>query len=83
MFPNPLFPNAYDDDERRRQRLEARMDTPSRRSVIVFAGGLLALIVFGVLAFAGLPGSGVVLVPIGLGMMLGAGIELAVGRLGS
>jgi hypothetical protein len=53
-----------------------------RGSTIIFIGGCLALLLFGILAIFGLPWSGVVLVPIGLGMILGSGIELFLGRIG-
>lgn len=60
MFPNPLFPNPlfqhpFDDDVQRRTRLEAQIDTDSRRCVIVFVGGWITLIAFGIPALAGLP----------------------------
>ena len=76
-------PNPYDDDDQRRQRVEAQLDqTTSRRSLVIFVIGWIILGVFGLLMWVGLPGSGLVLVPIGLGMILGSGLELVLGRLG-
>ena len=46
----------------------------------MFVGGWLVLAIFGVLATMGLPGNGLVLVPIGIGMILGSGIQLLVDR---
>jgi len=47
---------------------------------LVFAGGWLALVLFGILAVLGLAGSGLLLVPIGVGMIIGSGIQLLVDR---
>ena len=46
----------------------------------MFIGGGLVLGVWLALALAGWPGTGVVLVPVGLGMLLGAGIQLILAR---
>jgi hypothetical protein len=76
-------PNPYDDEDRRRERVEAQLEqTTSRRSLVIFVGGWIILGVFGLLVWSGLPGSGVLLVPIGLGMILGGGLELVLGHLG-
>jgi len=80
MFPNSVVPNPYDDEARRTERLNAQVDADARRNVLVFVGGLLVLVAFGMLALVGLPGAGLLLVPIGLGMLVGSGIELLLGR---
>ncbi len=75
----PLLPLPRDDAERWR-RVERADFGEKRYWYIVFIGGWLVLAAFGVLAVMGLPGSGLVLVPIGLGMILGSAIELLVDR---
>ena len=82
MMPFQKMANPYDDDTQRMAQVEARLDTGSRRSVLLVVGGCSAIVAFAALALAGLPGSGLILVPIGLGMILGGGIELVLGHLG-
>ena len=73
--------NPLDTDDYRVRRLDARDFGRSRRWVIVACGGAGVLIVFGCLAALGLPGTGLVLVPVGLGMLLGGGIQLLLDRI--
>ncbi|MBV9357739.1 MAG: hypothetical protein JO023_19680 [Chloroflexi bacterium] len=61
--------------------LNARDFSRSRRWVLVLAAGVALLIVFRILAALGLPGTGLLLVPIGLGMAIDAGIELLLERI--
>ena len=75
----PVMPPARDEAERWR-RLEAQDFEKTHYWHLVFVGGWLVLAVFGVLTAMGLPGSGLVLVPIGIGMILGSGIQLLVDR---
>ena len=75
----PVMPPARDEAERWR-RLEGQDFEKTHYWHFVFVGGWLVLAVFGVLAAMGLPGSGLVLVPIGIGMILGSGIQLLVDR---
>ena len=82
MMPPPRITGPYDDDAERSSRVEAGMGDGLRRSAIIVSGGCLALLLFGILAMFGLPGWGLILVPIGLGMILGGGIELFLGRIG-
>ena len=82
MMPPPRITGPYDDDAERSSCVEAGMGDGLRRSAIIVSGGCLALLLFGILAMFGLPGSGLILVPIGLGMILGGGIELVLGRIG-
>ena len=78
----PGAKNPFDSEEDRTRRLDAREFARSRRWALVFGGGVVLLVVFGVLAALGLPGTGVVLVPIALGMVLGGGIQLLLDRVG-
>ena len=81
MIPNPIFRNPNETDLERELRLEAEFGSQTRRSKIIFAGGILILIGFVACCVVGLPGAGVILVPIGMAMLLGAGIELLLGGL--
>ncbi|HLZ28536.1 MAG TPA: hypothetical protein VKV73_14580 [Chloroflexota bacterium] len=84
MLPYSKMSNPYDDDTQRMAQVEARLDTrPPWRSALLVVGGCAAIALFGALAWAGLPGSGLILVPIGLGMILGGGIEWVLGHLGT
>ena len=83
MLPYSKMSNPYDDDAQSLAQIEARLDTQPRRSALLIVGGLAAIALFAALALAGLPGSGLILVPIGIGMILGGGIEWVLGRLGS
>ena len=76
----PQVPNPFDDDAQRLERVEAHLAVARRPWLAVFIGGGLVLGVWLALALAGWPGTGVVLVPIGLGMLLGAGIQLILAR---
>ena len=61
------------------ERIESRLGTSPMRSKLILGGGILALLAFAGCALMGLPGAGVVLVPIGLGMLLGGSLELFLG----
>ena len=82
MIPSPIFRNPSESDAEREQRIEAQLGTNTTRSRLIVGGGILALIAFALCAANGLPGAGVILVPIGMGMLLGGGIELFLGGLG-
>jgi hypothetical protein len=47
----------------------------------VFFGGWLVLGSFGLLALVGYPGAGLVLVPIGVGMVVGGAVQMFLDRL--
>lgn len=79
MIPTPIFRNPSETDAQRMQRVEDRLGTKSLRSKLIFGGGLVALTAFGILALLGLPQAGLVLVPLGMGLVLGGGIELFIG----
>jgi len=76
----PRLPNPFDDEMQRAQRVDQNLDT-SRFTGIVFFGGWLVVAVFGALALVGYPGTGLVLVPIGVGMIIGGGVQLLLDRL--
>ena len=78
----PQIPNRYDDDEQRLRRLEAQESEGRRRSLLLFVGGWLVLAALIPFALTGWAGVGLVLVPIGLGMILGGGLQLFTDRLG-
>jgi hypothetical protein len=75
MWQRPF--QAQDEDERQR-RLDAQDFGESSYWRWVVLGGLLALAAFALLAVNGLPGTGVILVPMGLGMIIFGGLELLV-----
>ena len=61
--------------------MEAQLPTSSLRAALIVSGGCVALIVFGLAWLAGYPGTGTVLVPFGMLMILLGGIELLLSRL--
>jgi hypothetical protein len=75
----PVMPPARDEAERW-GRIEGMDFEKTHYWHVVFVGGWLVLALFGVLAMMGLPGSGLVLVQIGIGMIIGSGIQLLVDR---
>jgi len=77
----PGIPNDADDETARERRLESRDFGKSRYWRWVFAGGWVVLAAFGVCLLVGLPGAGVVLVPVGLFMIIGSGIQLLLERM--
>jgi predicted phage tail protein len=76
-----IVPNPFDDDAKREARMEANLPTTPRRAIAIVAGGVAALIAFGILAAVGYPGTGAILVPFGVLMVLLGGIELLLSRL--
>jgi len=77
----PGLPNDAEDEMARERRLESRDFRKSRYWRWVFVGGWVVLAAFGILALVGLPGTGVVLVPVGMFMILGSGIQLLLDRM--
>ena len=77
----PGVPNDAEDEAARERRLDERDFRSSRYWRWVFLGGFVVLAVWGSLWLAGWPGTGLVLVPIGLLMILGSGIQLLLERL--
>lgn len=80
MFPPPDIPNRYDNDEARLRRLEAQATAERRKWLIVLALGVLALVAALPLSLVGWGGLMLLLAPLGLGMILGAGIQLLLDR---
>jgi hypothetical protein len=76
-----IVPNPFDDDASRQQRLEANLPVSSRRALAIVIGGCLCLIAFAIAALRGFPGAGAALVPLGMLLLLGGGIELLLSRL--
>ncbi len=76
-----FIPGQFDNEEDRTRRLESQTFGPSRKWLVVFVLGLIALVAFGALTMVGYPGTGVILVPIGLGMVIGGGIQVLVDRM--
>ncbi len=76
MFPQ--IPNRYDNDEQRLRRLEAQEEESPRRPFVVITAGFLLLGATLVLARIGWGGAGLILVPVGLGLALAGGIQLAI-----
>ena len=76
-----IVPNPFDDDTSRQQRLEANLPISSRRALAIVIGGCACLIAFAVAAAFGFPGAGAALVPLGIMLLIGGGIELLLSRL--
>ena len=76
-----IVPNPYDDDAQRQRRADANLPVTSRRAAAILGGGCLMLIAFLVLVPLGYPGSGVVLIPTGMLLIIGGSIELLLSRL--
>jgi hypothetical protein len=74
------FANPSDDEESRRQRLGTRDFRGSAYWRWVFVGGWVVLAAFGICLLVGLPGAGVILVPVGIFMIIGSGIQLLLDR---
>jgi len=79
--PPPRVPNPFEDDAHRLQRLMRDDDRGKRVCRLVFIGGWVVLAVWAVLAFIGMGDLGVILAPIGMGMLIGSGIQLFIDRI--
>ncbi len=77
----PGVPNDAEDEAARERRLDARDFRSSRYWRFVFVGGFGVLAAWAILWLADWPGTGLVLVPIGLLMILASGIRLLLERL--
>lgn len=77
----PQIPNRYDDDEQRLKRLEALDDDAPRRPLLIPVAGLLLLGAELLLSRIGWSGAGLIVVPLGLGLLLVGVIQLALARL--
>jgi hypothetical protein len=74
---NPF--QAQDEDERQR-RLDAQDVGENRYWRWVVVGGVVALVAWVGLSFEGLPGTGVILLPIALGTIIFGGLQLLLSR---
>ena len=79
MLP-PQIPNRYDTDEQRMKRLEAQERGERRKWWLVFGLGCFLLIAYFPLALVGWDGLMLLLAPLGLGMIIGAGVQLFLER---
>src|SRR5438105_59610 len=68
-------------DSARMRRLIDEDDSDSPFWKWTFVAGWLVLAAFGILALMGWSGSGLILVPIGMGMVIGSGIQLMLNRI--
>lgn len=69
-------PFLADNEEERQRRLDAEDFTDAAKWRWVVAGGVLCMVVFAILAMRGLPGTGVILVPLGLCMIIFGGMQV-------
>ena len=83
MFPPPQIPNRYDTDDARLARLERQEVEGRRKWWVVLIVGILLLVAYLPLALIGWPGVMLIFAPLGLGMIIGAGISLLLDRDGS
>lgn len=77
MVVPPIWRDENPRDERERQEIVARNVRGNRRRALalIIAGGVLLVLMVPAL-LAGLPGLGLILVPTGIFMMIGGGIQL-------
>ena len=80
-MPPPRVPNPFEDDSHRLQRLMGDDNRGKRIWRLVFVAGWVVLAVWAVLAFVGQGDFGVILAPIGMGMLIGSGIQLFIDRI--
>ena len=79
---NPLHTGRREqDDSSRMRRLIDEDDSDSPFWRWIFVAGWLLLAAFGILAFTGWPGAGLILVPMGLGLIIPGGIQLLLNRI--
>lgn len=77
MVVPPIWQEDNSRDERERQEIVARnVRSEQRRSLALVIGGFVVLACLLPAALAGLPGLGIVIVPTGLFMVIGGGIQL-------
>jgi uncharacterized membrane protein YgdD (TMEM256/DUF423 family) len=82
MLP-PQIPNRYDSEEARLKRLDDQEESQRRRSALILVVGILLLVAYLPLRIVGRDGAMLILTPIGLGMILVAGIQLLIERAAS
>jgi predicted phage tail protein len=72
----PRIPNRYDTEEQRLKRLEAQEATSRRTALAQCISGAILIVTTFVLAHFGWGGAGVLLVPVGFGLMIAGGIQI-------
>ncbi len=68
-------PFLADSEEERERRLEGEDFTDAAKWRWVVVGGVVALVAFAILSMKGWPGTGVILVPLGLAMIVFGGMQ--------
>ncbi|MGH9175473.1 MAG: hypothetical protein ACRD1H_14000 [Vicinamibacterales bacterium] len=77
MVVPPIWQDDNPRDERERQEIVARnVQAERRRSWALVAGGAVVLLGMLPAILAGLPGLGILIVPLGLFMLIGGAIQL-------
>jgi hypothetical protein len=80
-MPPPGVPNPFDDDASRWQRAQSNVDHSSRKWAIVFVGGFVVLAVWALAVAFGQGDVGLIMAPVGLGMIVGGGVQLFIDRI--
>ena len=77
MVVPPIWQDDNPRDERERQEIVARnVRAERRRSWLLVAGGVIVLLGMLPAILAGLPGVGILIIPLGLFMLIGGAIQL-------
>jgi hypothetical protein len=77
MVVPPIWQDDIPRDERERQEIVARnVRSERRRSLALVIGGFILLAMMLPAILAGLPGLGLIIVPTGLFMVIGGGVQL-------
>jgi predicted phage tail protein len=77
MVVPPIWQDDIPRDERERQEIVARnVRSERRRSLAVVIGGAILLTLMLPAILVGLPGLGLIIVPTGLFMVIGGGVQL-------
>jgi predicted phage tail protein len=77
MVVPPIWQDDIPRDERERQEIVARnVRSERRRSLAVVIGGAILLATMLPATLVGLPGLGLIIVPTGLFMVIGGGVQL-------
>ena len=69
-------PFRADNEEERQRRLDDEDFTDAAKWRWVVGGGVLCMVAFAILATRGLPGTGAILVPLGLCMIIFGGLQV-------
>lgn len=80
VVPPQWQPEEFHTEQRRQARAERNVLGERRRSIGLIAGGALVVALQLPWVLIGLPGLGIITMPIGLFMMIGGGIQLLLER---